>query len=100
MSEICDIYTDSFQINTGPYGSTLNFLISPSTPTAPGKVAQSECLATIRMSLEHLKLMTFVLRNQVLNHEKQSGINIQLPIQVLNQLSISPEDWNHFWKDA
>ena len=98
MSEPIDIYSDSFQINTGPYGSTLNFLISQSTPAAPGQVPQPECLATIRMSLEHLKLMTFVLRKQVISHEQQSGVNIPIPIQVLNSLGISPEDWNSFWK--
>jgi len=98
MVESIDIYSDSFQVNTGPYGSTLNFMISQPTPPAPGKMPNSECLATVRMSLEHLKLMTFVLRNQISNHEEKTGVNIQLPIQVLNSLGISPEDWDFFWK--
>jgi hypothetical protein len=98
MAEPIDVYSDSFQINTGPYGSTLNFLLSPSTPPAPGKTPQPETLATIRMSLEHLKLMTFVLRRQIMHHEQQTGVNIQVPSQVLNSLSISPEDWDSLWK--
>ena len=98
MAEPVDIYSDSFQVNTGPYGSTLNFMLSPSTPPAPGKTPQPETLATIRMSLEHLKLMTFVLRRQIMHHEQQTGVNIQVPTQVLDSLSISPEDWDSLWK--
>ncbi len=98
MVEPVDIYSDSFQLNTGPYGSTLNFMLSPSTPPAPGKTPQSETLATIRMSLEHLKLMTFVLRRQIMIHEQQAGVNIQVPTQVLHSLGINPEDWDSLWK--
>jgi hypothetical protein len=98
MAEPVDIYSDSFQVNTGPYGCTLNFLLSPSTPPAPGKTPQSENLATIRMSLEHLKLMTFVLRRQIMHHERQTGVNIQVPIKVLDSLGISTDDWDSLWK--
>ena len=98
MAEPIDIYSDFFQMNTGPYGSTLNFMLSPSTPPAPGKMPQSETLATIRMSLEHLKLMTFVLRRQIMTHERQSGVTIQLPRQVLDSLGISTDDWDSLWK--
>ena len=98
MTEPIDIYSDSFQLNTGPYGATLNFNLSPSTPPVPGKPPQSETLATIRMSLEHLKLMTFVLRRQIMHHEQQSGVNIQVPTQLLNSMRISPDDWDSLWK--
>ena len=98
MTEPIDLYSDSFQLNTGPYGATLNFMLSPSSPPAPGKTPQSETLATIRMSLEHLKLMTFVLRRQIMHHEQQSGVNIQLPTQLLNSMRISPDDWDSLWK--
>jgi hypothetical protein len=98
MTEPIDIYSDSFQLNTGPYGATLNFMLSPSSPPAPGKTPQPETLATIRMSLEHLKLMTFVLRRQIMHHEQQSGVNIQVPTQLLNSMRISPDDWDSLWK--
>lgn len=100
MSEKIDIYSDQFQINTGPYGSTLNFLLSQPTPPAPGTTPQAELLATVRMSLEHLKLMTFVLRNQILTHEEQTGTTIPIPPQVLNGLHIGREDWDSFWHRA
>jgi hypothetical protein len=98
MTEPIDLYSDSFQLNTGPYGATLNFMLSPSAPPAPGKTPQPETLATIRMSLEHLKLMTFILRRQILHHEQQSGVNIQVPTQLLNSMRISPDDWDSLWK--
>lgn len=98
MAEPVDIYSDAFQLNTGPYGACLNFMLSPSTPPAPGKMAQSDTLATVRMSLEHLKLMTFVLRRQIMSHEQQTGVDIQVPSQVLNSLAISVEDWDSLWK--
>jgi hypothetical protein len=98
MAEPVDIYSDSFQLNTGPYGCTLNFLLSPSTPPAPGRTPQPETLATIRMSLEHLKLMTFVLRRQIMHHERQTGVNIQVPTKVLDSVGISTDDWDSLWK--
>ena len=100
MSEKNDIYSDQFQVNTGPYGSTLNFLLSQPTPPAPGTAPQAELLATVRMSLEHLKLMTFMLRNQIQTHEEQTGTTIPIPPQVLNSLRISREDWDAFWRRA
>jgi hypothetical protein len=98
MTEPIDIYTDNFQVSTGPFGCTLNFLASNPTPPAPGTSPQITRLATVRTSLEHLKLITFLLRNQIRAYEDQSGVTIQIPVQVLNSLRISPEDWDAFWK--
>jgi hypothetical protein len=98
MSEALDVYSDSFQLNTNPYGASLNFFISPSMPPPPGTPPQPRLLATVRMSLEHLKLMAFMLRRQVMHHEQQTGSDIQVPVQVLNALGIGKEDWESFWK--
>lgn len=98
MGEPVDVYCDQFQMSTSPYGATLSFLISEPTPPAPGSSPKNERLATIRMSLEHLKTMAFVTRNQVRSHEQQTGTTIQIPVQVLNSLKIAPEDWEAFWK--
>ena len=100
MEDAIDIYTDQFQLNTGPYGCTLNFLLSDPTPPSPGAPPQANRVATVRMSLEHLKTMTFIQRRQILLQEKQTGVKIEVPIQVLNALHISPEDWQGFWKQS
>lgn len=98
MAEPLDVYCDQFQVNTNPYGSALNFFASPPAPPAPGVAPQSERLVTVRMSLEHLKLMTFMLHRQIKQHEGGLGITIPVPVQVLNALQIGPEDWTAFWR--
>jgi len=98
MGEPADVYCDQFQINLNAYGCNLNFLISSHLPPAPGAVPQSERLATVRMSLEHLKIMTFLLHRQLLQYEQQSGVSIPLPVQILTALQIRQEDWQAFWQ--
>ncbi len=98
MTEPVDIYCDVFQINLGPFGCALNFALSPSTPPAPGAMPQPERKATVRMSLEHAKVMTFIMRRHLAQYEQQAGARVEIPIQVLNQLQIGSEDWNSFWR--
>lgn len=100
MSESIDVYIDQFQINTGPFGCTLNFSVTAPTPPAPGAVPQSEHLATVRTSLEHLKVMAFIMRRQVLQHESKAGVRIEVPIEVLNAIGIGSEDWDSFWRQT
>lgn len=98
MAEPIDVYSDQFQVNTGAFGCTVNFSVSSATPPAPGTIPQAERLVTVRMSLEHLKLMTFILRRQVVEHERQTGVTIEIPVEVLNQLRVGHEDWEAFWR--
>jgi hypothetical protein len=97
-AEPIDVYSDQFGLNVGAYGTSLNFSVSGATPPAPGTAPQVERLATIRMSLEHLKVMAFVIRRQILQYEQQTGVNIQVPVEVLNSLRISREDWEAVWR--
>lgn len=98
MTEAVDVYADQFTISTGPYGAMLSFNVSSHIPAAPGQVQQPERVATIRMSLEHLKVMAFILHRQLMQHEQQTGTTIPLPQQILNQLQIGREDWDAFWR--
>ena len=98
MNEVADVYSDQFQTNLGPYGATLNFSLSDSTPPSPGTAPKMERKATIRLSLEHLKVMAFVLVRQIKQYESQTGANVQVPAQVLNSIGISPEDWDLLWR--
>ena len=97
MSEALDIYSDQFQINIGAFGATLNFMVTGPTPPVPGTAPQAERLATVRMSTEHLKVMTFMLRRQIIEVERNTGVKVGVPMHVLNSLKISPEDWEPFW---
>ena len=98
MSDIFDEYIDQFNIGGGPYGVILNLKKSSSKPVAVGSSPQAEDIGTIRMSLEHFKMMTFIMKRQVDDIETQLGVEIPLPVKLMNALKIAPEDWQHFWK--
>ena len=100
MPEPVDVYADQFQVNLGPYGITLNFfLTTPIPPGVPGSAAQAERVATVRTSLEHAKVITFLLHRQIADYEAQTGIRLALPQDLLNELGIGREDWESFWKE-
>jgi len=87
-----DVYADQFRVSTNPYGVAITFMLSEAHP-APARPVQSKNLATIRMSLEHAKVMVMLMRKQLKQFEEANGISIQVPLDVLNQLGLSPEDW-------
>ena len=95
-----DVYADQVGINIGPFGCALNFALSAPMPPAGGGAIPGNAVATVRMSLEHLKLMTFLLRRQLLQFEQQSGVRVQVSQDVLNQLRIGREDWDGQWGDG
>jgi hypothetical protein len=45
-----------------------------------------------------MKVMTFILLRSVKQYESQTGTTVQIPNQMLNQMGISPEDWDSCWK--
>jgi hypothetical protein len=100
MEEPIDVYSDQFQFNVGPYGCNLNFMVTDPVPPAPGSAPQARRLASVRMSVEHLKVMTFILHQQITVAETQTGVRTEIPSQVLNSLHISREDWDAFWRST
>jgi hypothetical protein len=98
MADPLDVYADQFQVHTGPYGCTLNFLLTSHSPPPPGSPLAATRVATVRMSVEHLKVMAFMLRQQILEYERRSGVQVQLPAEMLNQLRIGREDWDALWR--
>lgn len=93
-----DIYVDSYQVSTNPYAGTINFMLSDPFPVAPGNPPKSVPLASVRLSLENMKLLAFLLYRQIKLHEENLGVNIQVPLQVLNALQVGAEDWKTFWE--
>ena len=100
MDEPIDVFADQFQLTLSPYGCSLTFSLTSPTPPAPGSAPQSRRLATVRTSIEHLKVMTFILHKQISNVETQTRIKVDLPSEILNSLQISREDWDAFWRTA
>lgn len=92
-----DLFTDQFTITITPFGANLTFHLREPHPS-PSKVPQAQTLGTIRMSVEHLKTMIMIIRNQVLMVEEQLRVKAEVPREILNQLKIPVEDWEAFWK--
>lgn len=96
MPEVIDVYSDQFSIGLGPYGANLMFALTPAHQdvTSPKPPEQ---LATIRMSIEHLKVMAILITRQVKKMESDLGVTYKIPSQILNSLGFAPEDWDLFW---
>jgi hypothetical protein len=88
-----DVYADQLRVSTSPYGVAITFLLSEPHP-APARPVETRNLATVRMSLEHAKVMVMIMRKQLKQFEESNGVSIQVPLDVLNQLGLSPEDWD------
>lgn len=85
-----DVYSDSLQLTTGPYGIAIVFALSPSRPN-PQSVPEE--IGTVRMSLEHAKVMAMLLRRQLKEFERQAGFQIRVMPQAMNAAGLSDEDW-------
>ena len=97
MEEPFDVYADQFQVTVGPFGSAVSFGLTPSTPPAQGQPPINKPVGCVRMSVEHLKTMAFLIHRQVLESERNQGVVYPMSRNVLNALRIGPEDWDHFW---
>lgn len=89
---IPEYYVDNFLLTSGVYGVAITLGISP-PHSSPGQVVPAKDLVILRMSLEHAKVMTMVLKRNLKNHERQTGAAINLPPQLHTQLGIAMEDW-------
>jgi len=87
--QVPDLYTDSVQIATGPFGVILVLgMQTGQAGSAPDKIAN------LRMSLEHAKILAIMLKKQLKVFEEQIGADIPLHPQLYTQLGLSKtEDW-------
>lgn len=99
MPDVVDVYSDQMQLNVGPLGCSLIFSVTSTGPVPQGTPALTERVAVVRVSLEHLKMMAYIFRRQLLEYERQAGVRIPIPRDMLNQLRIGPEDWTACWGD-
>lgn len=85
-----EVYSDGVQFAVSPFTVAMGFTIA-----APGQgVQQPFKAATVRMSLEHAKVMAILLRRQLKQFEESMGQDIPLHPMLYTQLGISrQEDW-------
>lgn len=94
--DLPDIYADQFNISLTAYGVSLTFSLTPHVlGLAPSGGAPTVTpKAVIRMSLEHAKIMTMILRRQLKRFELEAlGDPIRVPARVLKELELSEGEW-------
>ena len=96
MQEPFDVYADSFNIAITAWGAKLSFALS-SAGSETSDVDERRTLGTVRMSNELLKLMVFLLREHIADHENEHDVQFDVPQWTLEQLAVSEEEWDEFW---
>ena len=89
-----DLFADTFDISVQPFGSLLKFRLTVPGPQQPPVV---EDVATVRTTTATMMAMAFVVRRVVMQLREQ-GYSVELPTAVLNQMQISRDDWDAFWR--
>lgn len=91
MSEPMDVYCDSTQISTSPFDLSLYLYQRVGVPNSSQPAKQVGC---IRMSLEHAKVLTIMLKKSIKQYEDSQGTPIILHPGALQGAGISKEeDW-------
>jgi hypothetical protein len=98
VAEPIDIYADGYGIVYGPWGSNIAFSLSDGQPAQPGNLVNPTKLAIIRMSPEMLKCLAIGLVRGIKNFERAMGVSTPMPQNILNQMGISADDWESFWR--
>ena len=96
MAEPFDVYADGLTISTNPWGTNLVFGLSPAA-ASPESNEEATHLGTIRVSNEYLKILGFAICRSLMQHEKNVGAQLGIPVQVLDELGIPKDDWDSFW---
>jgi hypothetical protein len=92
-----DLYCDAFTITITPFGANLSFARRDAHPS-PNQAPQMKQLGTMRMSVEHLKTLIWISRQQVRQVEGQMGVKAEVSRNILNQFGVPPDEWDEFWK--
>lgn len=88
--ELPDIYCDSVQMGLTPYDVMIELQRRPPVLDINEKAVR---VGTIRMSLEHAKVLAIILRKNLKSYEDSTG---QIPMHpdLMKELGISKaEDW-------
>ena len=99
MAEAFDIYSDYVTFRTTHWGTTLSFHLQDVVPSDDGSWGQ-QLQGTVRMSNEHLKVVLFILARNMRTQEINTGARYDATNEILEQLGVPREDWNHFWEQV
>ena len=93
--EVFEAYSDTFEAVGNPYGTVINFNLSQ--PEARSQQLPPTTVARMRLSWEMAKVLTFILLRFVKKTESERGVSYPIPVEILNNLKISKEDWDGLW---
>ena len=86
--EVPDVYSDQFLLLLSPYGATFGFSAS-GVPIGRGQVSPQQPVLTLRMSLEHAKAMSQIIRTELRKYEGQV-IKCPIPLPQRDTPPIEP----------
>lgn len=89
--EVPDIYCDNVQISATPFDIVLELLKRP-----PGQITTERPLrvGVVRMSHQHAKVLSIILRSNLKDIEAQQGAPITIHPLALSALQLNiKEDW-------
>ncbi|HID86067.1 MAG TPA: DUF3467 domain-containing protein [Anaerolineae bacterium] len=78
VTEVPDFYANSVRVSTGIYDITLNFGVI--TPVGEGQ-AEQRPVCTLRMSPQHAKMLTLILRDALKSYEREFGCTLPIPLE-------------------
>lgn len=108
MADPIDVFADAVHVNVMAFGCTVQFAVSRSVSMQTGSEQSAaeappfiatDHVATIRVTPEFLKGFAFLIREQVLRYEANSGFKIELPPDLMTALTASTgrEQWDRVW---
>jgi hypothetical protein len=89
--DVPEIYADSAQISSSPFGVAMSLGTNPPHHSGPNP-PQMRTQIVVRMSLEHAKVVAMLLRRQLKEFERHNG-EIPLPPELYTSLGVAKEDW-------
>lgn len=94
MADPFNVYSDYFFVNSNQWVTT--FLFGATDVTNPeGEAAR---LGTVTVSSADAKIMIYLAWQQILEAERNSGVRVEVPAEVLERTGWSQAHWDAFWQ--
>lgn len=90
-SEMREEFSDVFETHINPWSVAITF-----GRRATKETEDHHFGVRMRMPLQQAKALAVLLLRAIRSYEQQTGADVDLPREVLDSLSIAPEDWQRF----
>ena len=83
-----EYYSDVYTIRSNPWGVAITFSVG-----SPKDGVEGHDICIVRLSHETAKTLSMMVRKQLKQYERDTLTMIAVPEDVMNTLSLAPEDW-------